>query len=301
MNRFSAVGYCFGNKLQNYLGVPVGLINSSWGGTPAGVWTPQIVIEENPVLSNANKRLKPSSGWPIAPGSVYNAMIHPIVNFAIRGAIWYQGESNVSEASSYRLLFTSMIESWRSAWHSEFPFYYVQIAPFAGYGKGNAAALLREAQTKSLSCPRTGMVVISDLVDNINDIHPKLKKEVGLRLANYALAETYGMTGRDFKSPMYKSITIDKDKIRVFFDNADNGLITKKGKAEGFYIAGEDQKFYPASAKIDGSSVILSSKNVKKPVAVRFGFTNDAMPDLFSKDGLPVNSFRTDAWDVNTQ
>jgi sialate O-acetylesterase len=228
-------------------------------------------------------------------------MIYPIENFNIAGTIWYQGESNTGAYASYQKLFTGMIGEWRKAWKKEFPFYFVQIAPYAGYGNNNISPLLREVQTKSLVYPKTGMVVIHDLVDNINDIHPKMKKEVGYRLANLALADTYGKRGIAYKSPLYKSMNVEKDKIRIYFYNAEGGLISKGGEPTEFYIAGEDKNFVPATAKISGNTVIVNSKEVKNPVAVRFGFSNSAMPNLFSKTGtLPVNLFRTDDWPVDT-
>lgn len=194
-----------------------------------------------------------------------------------------------------------MISSWRKEWNKDFPFYFVQIAPFAGYGKSSSSAFLREAQTRVLSYPNTGMVVVQDLVDNINDIHPKMKKEVGQRLANIALAETYQKAGFADKSPVYKSMSINKNKVRITFANADKGLMTKGSEPTEFYIAGADKRFVPATAKIDGNTVVLTSKEVKDPVAVRFGFTNAAMPDLYAKDsGLPVNIFRTDDWNSDT-
>jgi sialate O-acetylesterase len=294
MKRFSAVEYFFGNKLQEQLHTPVGLINSSWGGTPAEVWTPTGLVNTDSALASAARLLKPSDGWPITPGATFNGMIFPLTNFKIKGAIWYQGESNVGQ-SSYQALFSLLINSWRQQWQQELPFYFVQIAPYAGYGTDNmSAAILREAQTKTLSLPHTGMVVTSDLVDDINDIHPKLKKEVGLRLANYALAETYGQPVAGYKSPQFKSMKIEKDKVRIYFDNADKGLMAKDGAPAGFYIAGDDKNFLPAQAKIEGNTILIWNKAVKAPVAVRFGFDNAAMPNVFSKEGLPVNLFRTE-------
>ncbi len=299
MKVFSAAGYFFGQKLQQELGVPVGLINTSWGGTPAEVWTPDSLVHQDTVLDNAAARLQPAGGWPINPGATYNAMIYPLTSFSIAGAIWYQGESNTTTASTYTKLFTTMIGAWRKAWQKEFPFYYVQIAPFT-YGNQHIGALLREAQTNSAGYPNTGMVVTSDLVNDVKDIHPKMKKEVGIRLADYALAQTYGKTGRAYKSPVYKDMKREKDRIRILFDNAEKGLMTKSGTPTEFYIAGEDKNFIPAEAKIENNTVVVWSKAVKNPVAVRFGFSNTAMPNLFSKDGLPVNLFRTDQWLVDT-
>ncbi len=297
MKKFSLAGYFFGQKLQETLSVPVGLIEAAWGGTPAEVWTPKDAIENNLILKKAADSLKKIPWGPIRPAAIYNAMVYPITNFTIAGVIWYQGEANVGAAATYESLFSSMIASWRKAWNEEFPFYFVQIAPFAGYGKNISGALLQEAQTKTIAIPKTGMVVINDLVNDINNIHPTDKKDVGNRLANYALAEVYGKQISGYKSPMFKSMSIAKDKIRVNFENAENGLICKGGSPTEFYIAGDDKIFKPANTKVDGSNVIVWSKEIKNPVAVRFGFTNDAMPNLFNKEGLPVNTFRTDNWD----
>ncbi|MEP7251476.1 MAG: sialate O-acetylesterase [Ginsengibacter sp.] len=299
--KFSLTGYFFGQKLQQTLSLPVGLIEAAWGGTPAEVWTPYETIATNPVLKKAADSLKKIPWGPIRPAAIYNAMVYPITNYTIAGVIWYQGEANVGAAATYGQLFSSMIKSWRTVWDKEFPFYFVQIAPYAGYGKSISAAMLQEAQTKTTTLPKTGVIVVNDLVDDINNIHPKDKKDVGLRLANYALAETYGQTGISYKSPSYQDMKIEKNKVRIYFNNVDSGLITKNGAPTDFYIAGEDKIFKPASAKIDGNMVVVSNKEIKDPVAVRFGFTNSSMPNLFSKDGLPVNTFRTDDWnDVNT-
>ena len=299
MKRFSAAGYFFGKKLQQDLNVPIGLINASWGGTPAEVWTPKDVVDKDTSLQTASKKLQPADGWPIHPGLTFNGMIYPLASFTIAGTIWYQGESNTGTASTYNSLFTKMISAWRTAWRKDFPFYFVQIAPYT-YGNKNIGALLREAQTNSTQLPNTGMVVISDLVNDIKNIHPKMKKEVGLRLADYALAETYGKTVINHKSPVYKNMQVEKDKIRIHFDNAEKGLITKTGSPSEFYIAASDEQFVPAEAKIENNTVIVWNKNIKNPVAVRFGFSNAAIPNLFSKDGLPVNLFRTDNWQVDT-
>ncbi|MEP7229623.1 MAG: sialate O-acetylesterase [Ginsengibacter sp.] len=301
LKTFSLAGYFFGQKLQETLSSPIGLIEAAWGGTPAEVWTPYETIANNAVLKKAADNLKKIPWGPIRPAAIYNAMVYPITNFAIAGVIWYQGEANVGAAATYKELFSSMITSWRAAWKEDFPFYFVQIAPFAGYGKNISAALLQEAQTKTAALPKTGVVVINDLVNDINNIHPTDKKDVGLRLANYALADTYGNTGITYINPSYKDMKIEKGRVTIYFDNADKGLITKNGVPGDFYIAGDDKIFKPATAKVDGNTVIVWNKDIKNPVAVRFGFTNAAMPNLLSKEGLPVNTFRTDDWDdVNT-
>lgn len=300
MKSFSAVGYFFGKKLQKDLNVAIGLINSSWGGTAAEVWAPQEVIENDLEFKQALALSGVTPWWPVEPGKAYNAMIAPLTSFPIAGAIWYQGESNTSKAGSYSRLFTSMIRSWRKAWNMDFPFYFVQIAPFA-YGTPYEGPLLRESQTKAQWLPKTGMVVISDLVDDVKDIHPQNKVDVANRLANWALAETYGKSVGAYRSPQYKSMNIETGRIRIQFDYAENGLMSKNGAITGFEIAGDDRVFYPATAIIEGSNVIVSSPQVKNPVAARFGFQNESMPNLFSKDGLPVDMFRTDGWPVGRE
>ena len=297
MKRFSIAGYFFGQKLNQELNVPVGLINSSWSGSAAEPWTPADTVANNPILAAIEKDTRGR----LNTAQMYNAMIHPMTNFAIAGALWYQGESNVGRYKTYKELFSTMISSWRKRWEKEFPFYFVQIAPYSGYGKTDTAAYLREQQTRTLSLPNTGMVITTDLVNDIKDIHPQMKKEVGLRLANLALAETYKKNITSCKSPLYQGMKVEKDKVRISFVNAERGLMTKDGAPTEFYIAGADQKFLPATAKIDGNTVIVWNTEIKNPVAVRFGFTNTAMPNLFSKDGLPVNIFRTDDWEVHVE
>ncbi|HLF34346.1 MAG TPA: sialate O-acetylesterase [Cyclobacteriaceae bacterium] len=302
MMGFSAIGYFFGKQLQSELDIPVGLINDNWGGTPAETWTPRELVMEDEVLSAAAKKLDPNArNWPTQPGDAYNAMIHPIVPFMIAGVIWYQGESNVGTWDSYGSLFTTMIDSWRKAWSKAFPFYYVQIAPYSGYGQNISGVLLRDVQTKCSSHPGTGMVVISDLVDDLKNIHPQNKIDVAKRLANLALSETYHKLGLVYKFPAYKSMKIEKNRIRLFFEQAGSGLVSRNGDPTEFYIAGEDRVFLPAAAKIDGNMVVVMNKNIKNPVAVRFGFSNASIPNLFSREGLPVNLFRTDDWPMNTE
>jgi sialate O-acetylesterase len=192
-----------------------------------------------------------------------------------------------------------MIGAWRKAWQKEFPFYYVQIAPY-DYGDKNVRSLLSEQQTQSMSYPNIGMIVISDLVDDVKNIHPQNKKDVGIRLANLALAKTYSKTNVPYKYPMYKNFMIEKNKIAIYIDNAESGLTSKNGEPTDFYIAGEDKHFVRATARIRDNIITVSNKEIKKPIAVRFGFTDTSMPNVFSKEGLPLNLFRTDNWDVET-
>jgi sialate O-acetylesterase len=292
---FSAVAYFFGKKLNGELNVPIGLINASWGGTNAEVWVPKEAIEKDAALVESFQKQQEHAWWPSEAGSVFNAMINPILPYKIAGAIWYQGESNTVAPSTYKKLMETLITEWRKEFKTDFPFYYVQIAPYADYGVENSATLIREQQVKMLQIPKTGMVVVSDHVDNVKDIHPVNKKPVGERLANMALGEMYGKKGIACLTPLYKSMKVEKDKIRITFDNV-TALISRGGEPTEFMIAGQDKKFYPAKAKIDGNTVIVSAKEVKKPVAVRFAWGNGSIPNLFSKEGLPVSVFRTDDW-----
>jgi len=294
---FSAVGYFFGLKLQQSLGVPVGLINASWGGTPAEVWAPEHVVSDQPQLSAAAAKLVPAAWWPYKPGYAYNAMIAPLINFNIKGVIWYQGEANVNTADTYTPLFTGMIQAWRDAWHQPLPFYYVQIAPFT-YGKEYQAALLREAQAGSSVLPGTGMVVVSDVTDNVKDIHPQDKRTVGNRLAGWALGENYGKTGFSWKSPVFKEMSISKNKAVLRFSNVPTSLRINGKAPVALFIAGADHIFYEASAKVEKDALIVWSKQVEKPEAVRYGFSNTAIGNVFSAEGLPVGPFRTDKWPV---
>ncbi len=301
VRNFSAIGYFFGKKLNHELNVPIGLINVSWGGTPAETWVPEEIITSNVDLAkSAEKQIDDKPWCPSKPGVVFNSMINPLIPFRIAGALWYQGESNTAAPSTYKVLMESLVLEWRKQFQTEFPFYYVQIAPFSGYGEFEKGTLIREQQVKMLEISKTGMVVISDLVDDVKDIHPKYKKPVGERLANLALSKTYQKTGIVYLNPLYKSMKVEKGKIRISFENVPTGLIAK-GTAEPteFIISGDDKKFYPAKAKIENNSVVVWAKDVKTPVAVRFGWKNSSIPNLFSKEGLPVSSFRTDDWTIS--
>lgn len=295
LKSFSAVAYFFGKKLNKDLNVPVGLIEASWGGTPAEVWTPAELVTSDPVLKDNNEKLVPSTGWPYLPGYCWNAMLAPLTPFRIAGALWYQGESNVPTYDSYARLLTTMISSWRKAWDEPLPFYYVQIAPFT-YGPKEPASLLREQQAAVQNFAGTGMVVVSDLVNDTTDIHPKDKHDVGMRLANWALAMTYGQPGLSYKNPWESGFEVNGDKITVTVSDAPNGLVVKGKYVLTAVIAGEDRVFYPAEAKLEGSKLVLWSKLVKKPVAARYQFSNAGMGNVFSKEGLPLAPFRTDKW-----
>jgi sialate O-acetylesterase len=297
LRSFSAVGYFFGRNLNSKLNVPIGLVEAAWSGSSAEVWTPDSVVNNDPLLKQAATKIAANDQCPNMAGYAYNAMIAPIKNFAIAGTIWYQGENNTINAASYPRLFTAMIDAWRKAFNKDIPFYFVQVAPFK-YQLKNVGALMRESQTASMQHPNTGMVVITDLVTDTNNVHPANKHDVGLRLSNWALAETYHQQEIAYKSLLFKSMSIHKDKAIVVFDNADKGLIIKGKEPAQLFIAGPDQVFYPAGASVKNNKLTVWSAQVKQPVAVRYGFSNTAIGNLFSTNGLPVGPFRTDNWPV---
>ncbi len=236
------------------------------------------------------------------PTLLFNAMVNPLIPYAIEGAIWYQGETNAGRANQYSKSFPLMINDWRARWgQGNFPFYFVQLASFnAANGNsknGSSWAELREAQTKTLSLPNTGMAVITD-IGNATDIHPKNKQDVGMRLAAIALHNVYGQ-GNVYSGPLFQSMKIDGSKIIINFTNTGTGLMVKDkyGYVTGFEIAGADQQFHYAKAEIEGNTVVVYNDSVGNPVAVRFGWADDAADDnLFNKEGFPASPFRTDAW-----
>ncbi len=292
---FSAAAYYFGRKLNKNLNIPIGLINTSWGATPAEVWTPDNLVDNDPVLKQAAGQIKPNPYCPIKPGCVYNTMIAPFIGFPVAGAIWYQGESNTGTAATYRQLLTTMISAWRKAWNKDLPFYLVQIAPFS-YGKNYIGAALQEQQTQVMQFHNAGMVVTNDLVTDTTDIHPKDKRDVGYRLANWALAETYHQPNIIYKSPQYKSMEVKDGKAILSFDNVPKGLVIKGKTVAAIFVAGDDEVFYPADATIDHNKLVVWSAQVKQPIAVRYAFTNSGIGNLASTEGLPVIPFRTDEW-----
>jgi sialate O-acetylesterase len=278
---FSAAAYYFGRTLHKELNVPVGLIHTSWGGTPAEFWTSRKALAAAPELK----------GLGGGGSKLYNGMVAPLIPFAIRGAIWYQGEANVGRDKQYQVLFPAMIRDWRAAWgEGDFPFLFVQIAPFQ-----YDCHALWEAQFLTLKrVPNTGMVVTTDIGD-VNDIHPKNKQEVGRRLALWALAKTYG---RDvpFSGPIYQSMKIEAKKIRLTFAYG-QGMKAADGKPLNYFsIAGTDGVFHAAQAEVEGDTLVVSSPEVVKPVAVRFAQQAKATPNLVNRAGLPASPFRTDSW-----
>lgn len=293
MKNFSAIGYFFAKRLREDLkNVPIGLISSNWGGTPAEIWMPEEVVQNDPVLLENAKKLNEQEYGPRQPGRAYNAMIYPFKGFKIAGTLWYQGESNVGSLV-YDKTLSALITSWRKVWQDEFPFYFVQIAPYKTGSNNFSNVTVRNSQRKILNeVPKTGMVLTSDISDTI-DIHPKNKKDVGIRLANLALAETYKVNSNLVNGPLFKNIQIEKNKAIVSFDFAD-GLHFKNKTSNQFELAGADEIYYPAEATIKNNQVILSSKKVTNPTKVRFAWGNTIQPDLFNKANLPASCFITE-------
>jgi sialate O-acetylesterase len=339
---FTAVGYFFGRDLQKDLDIPIGLIHTSWGGTVAEAWTDSATLKADPDFApilkrgeeypanypklmeayerkvkafqatNPGEKLPATLRKPQAPDEdpnlpsvLFNGMVAPLEPFAIKGVIWYQGEANAGRAWQYRKLLPAMIQDWRSTWgEGDFPFLIVQLA---NYGKDKPDgssdwAELREAQALTArNVPHCGLAVTID-IGNPANIHPTDKQDVGKRLALQAEKIVYGKDVLD-AGPTYASMAIDGPVIGVMFDHVGGGLVAKDGKLEGFSIAGEDQKFVPAEAKIDGSvgSIVdVSAPSVAKPVAIRYGWANSPTCTLFNKEGLPAAPFRTDDWKAVT-
>ena len=310
--KFSAAGYFFGREIHNRLKVPVGLVESSWGGTRIEPWTPPEGFQEVRSLGGLARPLsatnKLSNTMPMA---IYNAMIAPLVHFAMRGALWYQGESNCMgkepDGPVYIDKMEALVGGWRKIWNEgDFPFYYVQIAPFKYY-TGNtrrvpyADALPEfwEAQTRALRIKNTGMIVTADIVDDLKDIHPRDKQDVGKRLAFLALNKTYGQKDVVCSGPVFKQVKIKGNQAILTFDAVDGGLVSKDNQPPTWFaIAGADKKFVPAQAMITNNTVVVSSPDVARPVAVRFAWNELAQPNLANQAGLPAVPFRTDRFDL---
>lgn len=300
---FSAVGYFFGRHLHKELNVPVGLIESAWGGTRIEPWTPPAGFQSVPALEDIADRLEdlPAQGADgginhQSPTALYNGMIAPIVPFTVRGAIWYQGEANLRDGLRYHAMMKGLIRGWRQVWdQGDFPFYYVQLAPYRYNGDPHRLPEIWQAQRQTLSVPNTGMAVTTD-IGNLDDIHPRNKQDVGKRLALWALAETYGRDGIVYSGPLVKSVTAEDGKLRIRFEHADGGLSSRDGKPlSRFEVAGPDGEFVPAEAAIDGKTVVVGSEEVPEPTAVRFGWHQEAQPNLVNEAGLPASPFRAEA------
>jgi sialate O-acetylesterase len=345
VGNFSAVAYFFGRDLQRARNVPVGMIHTSWGGTPAEAWTSLPALKSVPSLLHyvgnfdnaagnytkamekykadvenhkaaaekakadgknpppAPRQPQPPDRNSHLPSGLYNGMIAPLIPYAIKGAIWYQGESNAGRAFEYRTLMPTMIKNWRDDWkQGEFPFLMVQLAPFMAIAKEPQEsnwAELREAQLFSTrALPNVGMAVITDVGDE-RDIHPKWKEPVGGRLALAARAIGYGEK-IVYSGPEYESMKVESNKAMLKFKHVGGGLTMKGERLTGFTIAGEDRKFHNAQAEIVNGHVAVWCDKVEKPVAVRYGWANYPVVNLWNKEGLPATPFRTDDFPITT-
>ena len=305
VRNFSATAYFFGRRIQDYLDVPVGLVVAAWGGSACEAWMNDDMLKAFPEAA-ANI---PAAGGEIksknrTPSVLFKGMLNPLIGMSMRGVIWYQGEDNWNRAHTYTDMFSTMIKGWRDLWgQGEFPFYYCQIAPYdysiiTEPGKEIInSAYLREAQMNAEKVvPNSGMAVLMD-AGWAEGIHPSDKRTPGERLALLALGKTYGVKGIGCESPVYKSMEIKGDTVVVSFDRAPEWIAGKHSfGSTQFKLAGEDRVFYPAKAWISRSKVMVKSDKVPHPVAVRYAFENASEGDLFSTDGLPVSSFRSDNW-----
>jgi sialate O-acetylesterase len=337
VGRFSATGYFFGRAIHKELGVPVGLINSSVGGTPIEAWTSLEAQRNEPGLKPIFERWDPAQAEakyekdlkayeeaaakakaegksaprpPAKPGdtrrgsnhpaNLFNAKIAPLIPYAIRGAIWYQGESNAGNlAHLYGLQLATMIKDWRARWGAgDFPFAWVQLPNFqkaqTAPVESSGWAVVREGMLRTLALPNTGMAITID-VGEANDIHPKNKQDVGQRLAMWALAKVYGKAVAA-SGPLPAGHKINGSEVVLSFKYTDGGLVAKGENLNGFAIAGADGRWVRAEAKIAGDQVIVSSPEVKEPLAVRYDWASNPNGNLYNGAGLPASPFRTDNW-----
>lgn len=294
---FSATAYFFGLMLYNTLKVPIGLINSSWGGSRIEPWMSEDGLKKFDFVKLTDKP-QPGTFPHHTPTLLFNAMINPMVGYGIRGAIWYQGESNRNEPDKYAQLLPGLVENWRSLWGiGEFPFYYLQIAPYEYGPNGLNSAFLREAQLKaSTAIPNVGMACIMDIGEK-ECIHPANKKIGSDRLAFLALANTYGKSGFTSSGPVLKEMTIEGSIIKLTFNNALYGLTSHGKELSCFEVANASKRFFPAKAFIVGNGITVFCPSVAEPVALRYAFKNFVEADLFNSEGFPASSFRTDTWD----
>ena len=336
---FSATLYFFGREIHRHLGLPVGLINSSVGGTPIESWIAPEAQKKSKELADALDAIMRQAGeiaseaamqryekqleqWkekaakakankqrpPAAPrnpselsankgniGGLFNGKIAPLIPYAIKGAIWYQGEANSSpeKAPFYGAQLRALVSDWRARWGNEFPFAWAQLPNFAGPGRD--WPVVREAMLKTLALPKTGMGINIDIGEE-KDIHPKNKQEVGRRLSLWAIGDVYGQRVNSTSGPLPSGHEIKGSEIAIKFSHADGGLVAKNGVLDGFIIAGEDRQWKPATARIEGETVVVSSLDVTSPVAIRYAWENFPRCNLYNGAGLPASPFRTDDW-----
>lgn len=304
-SEFSGVAYFFARDIHQTQGVPIGVIQTAWGGTPAEAWTSLETIKDDRALSglvssyDRAARLARSRGREPRlhhkPSALFSAMIAPLTGYAIRGVIWYQGENNGNRGQGvlYRRLFRALIQDWRAEWGiGNFPFLFVQLA---NYGKVSAAGTwpeVREAQAMALGLANTGMAVTIDIGES-DDIHPRNKQDVGRRLALAARAVAYGETGLEYSGPMFRQATWEGSEVRLWFDHTAGGLEARGGPLAGFEVAGANGGFYIGEAHISGNTVVVSNPAVVAPVQVRYAWASDPDANLFNSAGLPASPFRT--------
>jgi sialate O-acetylesterase len=301
---FSAVGYFFARDLYQRYQVPIGIISSPWGGTPAEAWVSAEALKQLPdfqtKVAGPAPPATPAKDPQNTPTVLYNGMIAPLLPYALKGIIWYQGESNVGRAAQYLTLFPALIRDWRARWGTELPFLFVQLA---NYTKAlqepaeSAWAELREAQAQALALPRTGMAVAIDIGEGA-DIHPSNKQDVGHRLALVARQVAYGEQKLVAAGPTFQAMQVSGSQVRVKFANTGPGLLLKTGNTtlSGFAVAGADHKFHWAAATLAGAEVVLTCAAVPVPVAVRYDWADNPIGNLYNREGLPAAPFRTDAW-----
>ncbi len=305
--KFSAVGYFFSRKLFEEIKIPIGMIEATAGGTSIEAWTPASGFANDPALADFVKAAQTPKvrfeGTSIS--TLYNGMIHPMVPFALRGVLWYQGESNLlkRDGEIYANKMTAFIKSWRADWGRDVPFYFVQLPPLLYSARTNPPhaftdeAVFREAQAAALKLPNTGMVVTTDLVDDLKNMHPPQKKEVGERLALLALANDYGRKDIEPSGPEYRAESIKHEgyKAVLRFNHVGKGLVSKDGQPlTWFETAGKDGKFFPAKAEISGDAIVITCPEVTEPWVVRFAWGESARPNFYNENGLPAVPFRTD-------
>lgn len=291
---FTAVGYFFARDIHQRLGVPVGIVHSSWGGTRIQSWMSPMALSD-PSLATALSRYAAEEGAS-RPGSLFNGMINPLLPYGLRGILWYQGESNTDRPDEYHALFSALITTWRSHFgQGDLPFFWVNLANFrANDPSDRGFALLREAQTKTLMLPNTGEAITVD-IGEAGDIHPRNKQEVARRLALLAKRRVYEITTHD-TGPTFAAAEREGATLRVRFVNESGALIARDKPPQALEIAGADRVFRPAVGRIDRGTLLVSSPEVKEPVAVRYAFRNAPDANLYGGNGLPVVPFRSDSW-----
>ena len=296
---FSAIAYFFARKLYQKLNVPIGIIQSSIGGTPVEAWTSKGFLTK---VGDFNKKIDAQEELPNSsklnsnsPTVLFNAMINPLIPYTIKGIIWYQGESNVGRAGQYKYLFPNLIKDWRDKWGSELPFYYVQLAPYiyTAADQHEQSQKLRDAQRYALRLPKTGMVSTLD-IGYLKTAHPPHKQEVGERLARFAFKNQYGEKYLVASGPLYKKTTVSGTNLIIEFESIGSGLTASAKGLDNFEIAGTDKVYVKAEAKIVNNKVVVNNASVTAPLYVRYAWSDSSSGTLFNKEGLPAATFTSE-------